>query len=177
MFLLLGSSRSLYAAYSTWRERQEKTARKSAQKRAGLPKSWSDAAATWEWESRAEKFDANERLGQMQQWAERRDQLREQEWKFAQELLDKARQMLVFPLAKTVRTQQSGEQTIVTEVHPTRWGVGDVAKYLEAASKLGRLALGEETERVVHTFEISSDEMARARDAAAGWEKESYGED
>jgi hypothetical protein len=175
IYLLLGSSRSIYAAYTAWRERSGKTPRESAQKRAGLPKSWVDAAAKWEWVKRAEAFDENERQQQLSDWTRRRDELRESEWKFSQELLDKARQMLVFPLAKTVRSQQADGQTIVTEVYPTRWSIGDVAKFLEAASKLGRLALGEETERVAHTMEITSDEMARARERAKEWEREMYG--
>lgn len=175
IFLLLGSSRSIHAAYLAWRERERKTTRDSAQKRAGIPKSWLDAAAKWDWVKRAEQFDENERQNNLMEWTKRREELREMEWKFSQELVDKVRQMLVFPLAKTVRTQESDGQTIVTEVYPTRWSIGDAAKFLEAASKLGRLALGEETERVAHTVDVTSDDMARARERAKEWEQEKYG--
>lgn len=185
IFLMLGPSRSVYAAYLAWREREGRgAAREGARKRAGLqrsrvglPKSWVDAAARWEWVKRAEQFDEHERQENLAAWVKRRDELREQEWKFSQELLDKARQMLVFPLAKTTRSQQVGDQTIVTEVYPARWNSGDVARYLEAASKLGRLALGEETERVKHEVEVSSDDLARARQRAKEWERERYGDE
>lgn len=178
IFLLAGPSRSVYAAYLAWREREGRaSARDSAQKRAGLPKTWADAAAKWEWVKRAEAFDEKERQQNLVEWAKRRDALRELEWTFSQELVDKVRQMLVFPLAKTVRTQDNDGQTIVTEVYPTRWSIGDAARFLEAASKLARLALGEETERVAHTIDVTSDEMARARERAKEWERERYGDE
>lgn len=183
IYLLLGASRSVYAAYSTWRER-EGNARGTAHQRAGLrqsrgglPKSWSEAAAVWQWQKRAESFDANERAQAMAEWETRRDALREQEWKLSQDLLDKARQMLVFPLAKTVRSQQGDGQTIVTEVYPAKWSIADAGRLLEIASRLGRLSLGEETDRVAHEFEVTSDDMAAARRAAQEWEQATYGMD
>lgn len=171
VYLLLGASRSVYAAYSTWRERSGAS---NARKRAGLPQSWRQAAAQWNWETRAEAFDENERAEQMVEWGNRRDALREQEWKFSQELLDKVRQMLVFPLAKTVRTAEADGKTTITEVHPTRWTVGDAARMLEAASKLGRLAVGEDTERIGVSAVLTSDDMVQAAKAAKVWEQETY---
>lgn len=169
-YLLLGASRSVYAAYNEFRDKRGAA---SARKRAGLPKSWRSASEKWEWTKRAEAFDEHERAEQLQQWAQRRDELREQEWKYAQDLLDKARQMLVFPLAKTVRAEQ-GDGKLVTEIYPTQWKIADAARMLETASKLGRLALGEETERVAHQVEVSSDDLARARQRAKEWETEMY---
>ena len=173
-YLLLGPSRSLYAAYTAWRER---SGAKSAQKRAGLPQSWRLAAEKWQWQQRAEAFDGHERAQQVAEWQRRRDELREHEWKFSQELLDKARQMLVFPLAKTVRSTQDGGQTIVTEVYPAQWKLADTARMLEAASKLARLAVGEETERIgIHNdVQITADDLVQAAREVMDWERQTYG--
>ncbi len=175
MYLLLGPSRSLYATYTAWRAR---SGAESAQKRAGLPQSWRQAAERWEWAKRAEKFDENERAQQFTEWQRRRDELREQEWKFSKELLDKAQQMLVFPLAKTTRTAESDGQTVITEVYPARWSIGDVARYLETASKLARLALGEETERVgINSgLALTVDDFIQAANAVREWERDTYGD-
>lgn len=172
-YLLLGPDRSLYAAYNAWREQ---SGAKSAQKRAGLPLSWRLAAEQWEWSSRAEQFDEHERAQQVAEWARRRDELREQEWKYAQELIDKVRQMLVFPLAKTTRSTQDGGQTVVTEVHPTTWKMSDAARMMEAASKLARLAVGEDTERIgVHgEMELTADDLVKAAREVMEWEQQTY---
>lgn len=175
IFRLLGPSRSLYAAYTAWRERQGNTARKSAQKRAGLPQSWRLAAERWDWAKRAEAFDEHERAQQVAEWQRRRDELREHEWKFSQELLDKARQMLVFPLAKTVRSTQDGGQTVVTEVYPAQWKLADAARMLEAASKLGRLAVGVETDRIGVEVAMTADDLLQAARDVAEWERQTYG--
>lgn len=152
-------------------------ARKSAQKRAGLPQSWRLASEKWQWQQRAEAFDEHERAQQVAEWQRRRDELREHEWKFSQELLDKARQMLVFPLAKTVRSTQDGGQTIVTEVYPAQWKLADTARILEAASKLARLAVGEETERIgIHNdVQITADDLVQAAREVMDWERQTYG--
>lgn len=70
IYRLLGPSRSLYSAYIAWRER---SGAKSAQKRAGLPQSWRQAAERWEWAKRAEAFDEHERAQQIAEWQRRRD--------------------------------------------------------------------------------------------------------
>jgi len=171
-FLLLGSSRSLYGAYTAWREQ---SGAKRAQKRAGLPQSWRQAAERWEWAKRAEAFDEHERAQQIAEWQRRRDELREHEWKFSQELLDKVRQMLVFPLAKTVRSTQDGGQTLVTEVYPAQWKLADAARMLESASKLARLAIGVETERIGVEVAMTADDLLQAARDVAEWERQTYG--
>lgn len=145
------------------------------EKRAGLPQSWRLAAEKWQWQSRAEAFDEHERAQQIAEWQRRRDELREHEWKFSQELIDKARQMLVFPLAKTVRSTQDGGQTVVTEIYPAQWKLADAARILEAASKLGRLAVGEETERVSVDVELTADDWVAAARQVTEWEQQTYG--
>lgn len=172
IYRLLGPSRSLYSAYMAWRGEK---ARESAQKRAGLPQSWRLAAERWDWAKRAEAFDEHERAQQIAEWQRRRDELREHEWKFSQELLDKVRQMLVFPLAKTTRSTQDGGQTVVTEVYPAQWKLADAARLLEAASKLGRLAVGVETDRIGVEVAMTADDLLRAARDVAEWERQTYG--
>lgn len=175
-FKLLGSARSLFAAYTADRARRGR----ETSARTGVPLSWRYAADHWEWKDRAEAWDEAQRQEQSTEWRRRRDELREQEWKMSQDLLDKARQMLVFPLAKTTRSQQDEGMTMITEVHPTRWSIADAGRLSEAASKLGRLALGEETERVgltAHLIDVTADDLANAAREVANWEQDIYGAD
>lgn len=173
-FKLIGPARSLFAAYAADRARRGR----ETPARTGVPLSWRYAADHWEWKVRAEAWDEAQRQEQSTEWRRRRDELREQEWKMSQDLLDKARQMLVFPLAKTTRSQQDEGMTVITEVHPTRWGLADVGRLSEVASKLARLALGEETEHVGVTarlVEVTADDLAQAAREVARWEQETYG--
>lgn len=140
-----------------------------------MPQSWRQAAERWDWAKRAEAFDEHERARQVGEWQRRRDELREHEWKFSQELLDKVRQMLVFPLAKTVRSTQDGGQTVVTEVYPAQWKLADAARILEAASKLGQLAVGVETERIGVDVGLTADDLVQAAREVMEWEQQTYG--
>jgi len=143
-YRLLGPGRSLYAAYV------EDLARRGAGRREkqGVPQSWRDAAKQWDWPGRALAWDDNQRQKQEQEWEQRRADLRKQEWDAAQGILKKVEQMLAFPIALVIR-KPGGEDGSggVTEVHPARWTIADIARLLEAASKVGRLSVGMETDR------------------------------
>lgn len=98
------------------------------------------------WVERATEWDAH--LAEQEQaaaaifvrergleWAKRREALREKEWALAEKLMAKAEEMLSSP--------------------KVRWGGGDIARLLEVAQKLGRMAAGLETERKVQ--EVTGD--------------------
>lgn len=103
-------------------------------------------------------------------WLERREVQRQQEWDIAQQLLVKVRQMLAVPLfQETISTKMKGldahgriilEQVIINK--PLDWSPSDIAKFFEVASKIARLATGQETDRKkikIDFSKISDDEL------------------
>ncbi len=136
-FRLLGPRRSLLAVYNA------EQADKSGTKRRKTPGAWDAAAKEWRWRERAEGWDAYCQRREERNWEARRKHLRRKQWDMSQSLLDKADQMLKFPLAKTTREDKSadGKLVSVTTVFPARWSMRDAAAVTEAAAKLARLTL------------------------------------
>ena len=132
----MGPHRSLLGCLN--KERVEK-----GQKRTDdVPGAWRTAAKGWDWKKRAEAWDDHQAAKVEAEWEAKRKQLREREWKTSQAMLDKAEQMLVYPLAKTSREEkdEAGRVVSVTTIMPTKWGMRDAATMVEIGSKLGRLA-------------------------------------
>lgn len=68
------------------------------------------------------------------------DMISEQE-QIVKALIEKAEQMLMHPLAKTVRTASDDGKTSITEIHPAKWTMGDATKfYGQACDLLDRIA-------------------------------------
>jgi len=156
-YKLLGPTRSLLGCAN--RERVEKSLKKSDQ----VPGSWRNAAKKWNWDARAEAWDAFIAAREEAEWDEKRKQLRAQEWDVAQKLIEKATQMLVYPLAKTSREEvaEGGKVIHQTTVMPSRWGMRDAAALVEAASKLGRLSSGQATDK--HEVDATLKDKREAR--------------
>jgi len=162
-YRLMGHDRSLLAVYNEWRQA------KGSKVASGQPVSWSQNADKWRWQERAEAWDMEniaKRRAEQAAWAE--------EWKrkekdMAQKLLDRALDMLRFPLAEVTRTGEDGQTTIVM---PADWRASDVRQYAETASKLARLAAELNTEQVgvnVNRDELVTDiEAEIARLAGVG---------
>lgn len=69
-------------------------------------------------------------------------------------LVEKAQQMLMYPLAKTVHTTTEDGKQVVTEVHPAKWTMTDASKFYSDA-----LALLDRIERLkVHADRLDRDE-------------------
>lgn len=79
-----------------------------------------------------------------QMWADRRRAQREEEWALSRALVEKAREMLLYPLAAQETTEtldnEKGTVTVTTVIRPARWGFRDAARMVDVASKLSRLA-------------------------------------
>jgi hypothetical protein len=150
-FRRMGPRRSYLAAYNKERAALGK------EKTSSLPRVWLDTAHEWNWVERAQAWDEYKSRQDEAAWEKRYRELRRQEWEAHAKLLEKAQQMLVFPLAKTTREEQDGKQTVT--ILPTKWGMADAAKLMEAASKLGRLATGNPTESVAMDLDLT--EMAK----------------
>lgn len=98
-----------------------------------------EGAATWA--KRAQSLDDFMADIKRTVWMDRQAILREREWKASTDLADKSEKMLNFPVSRTVI---QGGKTII---EPGPWRGGDVPRFLELASKLGRLATGMATSK------------------------------
>jgi hypothetical protein len=123
-------------------------------------------SAKYKWLERADAYDNNENNKELEkkrrhrekideQWLERRDEQRQQEWDIAQQFLNKVRQMLNTPLFRETVTEYLDSldpqgRIIIKQVityEPLDWSPSDMAKFFEIGSKIARLATGQETDR------------------------------
>lgn len=95
------------------------------------------------------------------EWIARLDELREKEWRAAQALIRRVETMLKFPIEAQEIKHAAGQQ--ITIVMPVKWRASDMAKLVLAASKLGRLATGAETDRhgSIDVSNLSDEELER----------------
>ena len=111
-------------------------------------KNWS---SRYDWQARLACWDELEREDEEETWRDRRRKIREGEWGQARILLDRVEQMLKFPLAQVERVEETyidGRPKAVTIVNPVRWSQRDVARFMQVASELGRLAAEMEQQRL-----------------------------
>ena len=106
---------------------------------------WVDRAAAWDAMLRARDLAAREaaQAAEAERWAARRAAEAEREWAFAEQLMERARAMLAFPL----QTRELAEDGHTIIVKPARWAIRDAAGMADTAAKLARLAAGMETGR------------------------------
>lgn len=163
-----GETPKAYDAFCAYRDLGPgRSLAKTAQK-LGRPSGYTRQLETWcsanRWVSRSADYDryleGQKRTRAEAMWLERAEALREDEWSAREGLLEKARQMAKLPITNqtlkrdvSVKDPESGEFVTANVViyKPANWSAGDVPRYLEAASKLGRLATGLGTERTEHT--------------------------
>lgn len=130
--------RSVLAAY-----RQAK-GKPHARRAAGI---WNRWCAEHAWVERAHAYDLHreqlERQAREETWRVRAAQVADTEWDLAQQLIERAREMLRLPLVEQ-RLERDGRTIIIK---PTRWSAGDVRGYAELASRLMRLATGKPTDQ------------------------------
>ena len=147
----LGPSRTLLAAY------RQKTGKKTAKQSSGHWNAW---YRKHEWKQRAEAYDAHldhqKRQAEAEKWRERGEALVEEQFRLAQAMMEKARQMLKFPLAEqTVKKKDRKGHPVEVTVEPAKWTFNSAARMAKVAIELARLATGLPTknEQSVH-FEI-----------------------
>jgi len=137
-YRLAGPSRSLLGCVN--RERVTKGHKESN----FTPGSWREAFERWNWKARVEAWDEHIRQELEAEWEARRKEVKEQEWASAGKLLERVGKMLKFPLSEVIQEDKDGK---VFKVQPVRWSQSDITRFLEAASKLRRLAAEMETDR------------------------------
>lgn len=144
----------------------------------------SDMSSLWNWKPRAEDYDLfmlereqvafeAAQYADAEKWATRRAVLRETEWQMAESLIKKVQIMLDWPMWKetTATNKELTEagmlvQTLIIR-EPATWSMTDLARMLELASKLARLAAGMETARTVRRIDfttMSDDELKQLID-------------
>lgn len=156
VFRLLGPERTLEDAWRRVTQRGKK-------KRPGSM--WSIRAAQWHWRERAAAWDAEQVALQEQELARARAEWKGKEQRMAEGLLEKATQMLAFPIAQ----RRVDSETGVTIVEPGDWRFADVAKMADTASKLARLAMEMVTSKAGVEFGDTEQNVAKLlaeRDAA-----------
>jgi len=153
-YALLGPGRSITALHRKYTDPSPGVPR-GASISLRVLKGWS---AAYGWQERVAQYDGlvqeRQRAETEKRWSERREAEREETWKIAQLLRDKALKMLEFPLMEVehVTDQRRGPNGLTTIektiVKPAKWSVRDVALLAEAAAKLARLSADLPTERL-----------------------------
>ena len=153
-FRLGGPRRSVLGAFNA-----EKVA-KGFSKTTHVSGSWRRASEQWRWRERAEDWDAQVIEDDRAEWERRKAEWRAREWDIASDLIEKAAQMLRFPVARTI--SKDGQ----TVIEPLDWKPSDAATFAKTASALARLSAGEPTEHRRITVDNVLDALpAEFRDA------------
>jgi hypothetical protein len=138
IFLMLGPSRSISAAYNA--VQNAKTGKKAMEVDGSRVQSqtWTDAARNWHWGARARAWDAEQRRLDEAAKVAARAELADREFKTRQDMMDKIEKMLEFPIHQIEHVEEDGKT--VTIVNPARWDFNTVARLLLAQAKLGQMA-------------------------------------
>lgn len=149
-FRLQGPGRSLLEAVNRAREQK-------GQGRSNyLPGSWRRACKKWQWRERAQDWDLHVAEEAEREWLRFRESWRDKERGLAEALVEKAEQMMRFPVARVSRT---GEDGAVTIVEPAGWTFATARGLAETASRLARLASEMETDRRHVTLDMLLDAL------------------
>ena len=99
------------------------------------------------WQARIDRAKEIDDAALQREWEKRREEWKQKEWDVADKLLERAEQMLTFPVAEVTYQNDDGSVQIVK---PAKWKPADIARFAEVASKLARLAAEMATEKVEH---------------------------
>lgn len=131
-YLNLGITRTLRKLYlQTCRDSKTEPANK-------VPNRVKELAEKHDWVRRAFAYEESIINEDARHKAIRRAELREEEYAIARQMIDKAKDMLKFPLQQVTYT---GENNQVTIINPADWRLTDVVALVKAASELSRLSL------------------------------------
>lgn len=153
LFLDLGPGRTMDDAYRAHRGRNggAQETNEGASSHARAPGRWRQWAREWCWKDRAQAYDNRVQTAKIDarvaavvqaetvsagEWAQRAQELRQDEWKARKRMLD---------LANTIATKI--EEQLAAEKSDVPLSPLHVAKLLELSSKVGRLSVGLETDR------------------------------
>lgn len=139
----LGPDRTLLEAY------KQRYGKETATSPAGHVTAW---ATAHRWVDRTRSYDAyierQARAEHEEIWLTRARVHAEDTWRRAQDLHERAQEMLAWPLSRTTYSEDG--KTITIE--PTKWSMGDAVRMIKIADELERLSLGQPTEHSAVTL-------------------------
>ena len=105
---------------------------------------WKARTALWDDQQVHAQQTATEKaeLELAREKARRRDKVQERAWEIAEKLIQKAQDMLQFPVGRQERTESEDGKTVTMIAHPARWTFADVGRLATAADTLARLSCG-----------------------------------
>ena len=159
-YLNAGGDRSFLGVYNAER------AGKGIKKALRISGAWDLRVKEFSWADRAKQYDAFLAQEDSKEWDKRRKELREKEMSLSKRLVERAEQMMQFPLARTEKSVANvdGKTVATTIVIPSGWRFIDILRTIEASDKLARLALDMETNREAIDATIGSPvDMEEAR--------------
>jgi hypothetical protein len=160
-------SAKAYEAFKTYLELGASRSLEMVSQKLGKSKTICDRwSRTHQWVKRALAYDQHiaaiqekaiekEAVREAIDWHRERARIRSEALENGKLLIDKARQMLKFPIAQTVI--EDGR----TIIKPARWSMADAAKFVETADKLQRLAAEMETSNSKVTIEDARETYER----------------
>jgi len=162
-YCAMGGGRSIRALFAQYRQQSATFAatgaatRKPPTRRLRTIMTWS---SRFDWPERAAAWDTHMRTREEDKWAAFLEKLREKERLISDKLLEKADQMLKYPLARVTRNEETG----LTIVEPADWKLPDATRMAAEGSKLGRRAAGvedgEDTTKVEVTIKLDGGGVA-----------------
>lgn len=136
-YKILGPGRSLLSAYNRWRVRQGQEKSKST------TPAWRKLRKDWDWDNRALAWDESQRIKEDKRyedarrtWRGKEEEVRQREWDMARKLIDRAEEMLNYPLVQQTIDHEKSKVTI----EPARWSARDIPAYVKLATELARAA-------------------------------------
>lgn len=140
LFKLLGSGRSLLAAYNSDRSRKGQSKSNSA------PPAWRNASKKWQWVERSTAWDRRQQQSNDQRyersnrrWEKRLQELRDRQWDLAEKLMERAEKMLESPLYIEEFAEDDSGRHVTLQI-PAKWTFRDVAHFMEVSNRLARFA-------------------------------------
>jgi hypothetical protein len=120
--------------------------KKRTPKSRAYPTFWSKIRHRWCWDERAEAWDkadrakATKRLQNRRlRWESKWLELRDKAWDTSQKLIQRAEEMLEYPLTNVrLETDDTGGQ--ITVIEPTKWSIRDAGPMLSTAMELAKIA-------------------------------------
>jgi hypothetical protein len=161
-YRMMGTERTMLGAYNAWR------ATKGRKPTTTYTDTWQKRAKEFRWKERAEAWDAAERERRdalrredeeavREEWRDKARAAREQQYEVGMKLIEKATQMLAFPLAQV--KSEDGKTLIL----PAKWSFGTAGTLVNTAGKLLQLATGEVLDGVEVTQEVQTPDGSTVR--------------
>jgi len=152
IFLRLGTSRTMSACYRQWRRATGDASQwKTGYKPSRPPETWMEVCREWNWYARAAEWDMHLFDEETDIWMMRRESLREEEFSLSEELIQRAKELLDWPIAHETHPAlnklgnpilDDDGRPIYQKIEPSKWTLSDAVRMITAGDELRRRATG-----------------------------------